>query len=353
MSAPKAWPDEGALEFTGERFIPGVQGQIWLEHWHRYHFVAPLAAGKRVLDVACGEGYGSALLAQRAAQATGADIAEAAIAHARKDYAGIANLAFVCAPCTRLPLAEASQDVVVSFETIEHIDEQQEFLAEIARVLAPEGILILSCPNKREYTDRRGYTNEFHVKELYREELAALVAAHFPASAWYGQRLSFFSVLTPESPPERGQALDAVESQPARPQHGTGEPLYYLVVAARTAEALAKVPATLSVFADRDDWLLRDYEKVTQDLRRAAGMLRDREGVLAQARGALDEAGVAARRREEERAQQFARLEATLGEHERAIDEREQEIRERYRWKWWLRLPLIRLGLMKLPRVRK
>ena len=53
------------LEFTGERFVPGVRGEIWIEHWHRYHFAARCVAGKRVLDVACGEGYGTALRALR------------------------------------------------------------------------------------------------------------------------------------------------------------------------------------------------------------------------------------------------------------------------------------------------
>ena len=70
------------LEFTGERFIPGTAGEIWHEHWHRYHFAAPLVAGLDVLDVACGEGYGSALLATRAAKVIGADIAPSAVEHA-------------------------------------------------------------------------------------------------------------------------------------------------------------------------------------------------------------------------------------------------------------------------------
>jgi 2-polyprenyl-3-methyl-5-hydroxy-6-metoxy-1,4-benzoquinol methylase len=70
------------LEFTGERFIPGTAGEIWHEHWHRYHFAAPLVSGLDVLDVACGEGYGSALLASRATKVIGADIAPAAVGHA-------------------------------------------------------------------------------------------------------------------------------------------------------------------------------------------------------------------------------------------------------------------------------
>jgi hypothetical protein len=67
-------------------------------------------------------------------------------------------------------------------------------------VLAPGGVLVLSCPNKLEYSDKRDYRNEFHVKELYRDELKRLVAARFPEIAWYGQRPSFYSVIAPESP---------------------------------------------------------------------------------------------------------------------------------------------------------
>jgi 2-polyprenyl-3-methyl-5-hydroxy-6-metoxy-1,4-benzoquinol methylase len=72
------------LPFTGERFIPGTPGEIWVEHWHRYHFAARWCEGKRVLDVACGEGYGSALLARGASRVTGVDISPEAVAHAQK-----------------------------------------------------------------------------------------------------------------------------------------------------------------------------------------------------------------------------------------------------------------------------
>ena len=68
-----------ALPFTGERFIPGVPGEIWYEHWHRYHFAAPMVAGRKVLDIACGAGYGSALLARTATRVVGADISQAAM----------------------------------------------------------------------------------------------------------------------------------------------------------------------------------------------------------------------------------------------------------------------------------
>ena len=225
------------LEFTGERFIPGTRGEIWIEHWHRYHFAAHWAAGKRVLDVACGEGYGSALLARSAAQVVGVDVSPEAILHATRAYAGVANLSFMRGDCTRLPLEDASVDLVASFETLEHIAQQAEFLDEIARVLAPEGLLLLSCPNKLEYSDRRGYANEFHVKELYREELEALVAARFPAIAWCGQKPTFFSVIAPERARGAGALAEVEEAHPSEAMDRLSEPLYFLLVASRSARA--------------------------------------------------------------------------------------------------------------------
>src|SRR5512141_2447359 len=124
-------------EFTGERFLPGAGGgDIAYEHCHRYAFARRFAAGRRVLDAACGEGYGTALLGAVAADATGVDIDAASIAHARATYGGRANVRFATGSVAALPFATASFDVVVSFETIEHLaaDEQPAMLAEIARV---------------------------------------------------------------------------------------------------------------------------------------------------------------------------------------------------------------------------
>src|SRR5260221_1921064 len=254
------------LPFTGERFVPGVQGEIWIEHWHRYHFARRFVAGKRVLDVACGEGYGSALLAREAAHVTGVDLSQPAIDHAQRTYGARENIEFACAPCTHVPLADASVDVVGSFETIQHLSQQAEFVDEIARVLRPDGLLVISCPNKSEYTDKRGFRNEFHVKELYRDELGRVVHSRFPASEWYGQRLSYFSVIAPEEAARAGQVVETSESRPDESSPVLAEPLYFVIVASRAREALGAIPAALSVLSDREELLREDHAKAMRDV---------------------------------------------------------------------------------------
>ena len=347
-----------ALAFTGERFVPGARGEIWIEHWHRYHFAARWAAGKRVLDVACGEGYGSALLARHAAHVTGADISAEAIAHAKGAYAALANAQFVQAPCTRLPLDDASIDVAVSFETVEHIAEQEEFMAELARVLKPDGVLILSCPNKLEYSDKRGHANEFHVKELYRDELAALVAKRFPESLWFGQKPTFFSLIAPETPGSAvGEIIETDEKNPPDSRPSLADPLYFVVVASRSRAALEAVPPALSVLSDRDDWVHRDYEKVMGELQMnvawresledqiarrevAIAALQDDARVVQAAKAQLDDALA-------QREATIAALNADLSARNFALVEKEHEVNRRAGWRWWLKLPLVRLGILK------
>ena len=341
------------LPFTGERFIPGTRGEIWVEHWHRYHFASRFAAGKRVVDAACGEGYGSALLAGVAAHVTGADISPEAVAHARATYAAQENLAFVEASCDRLPLGDASIDLFVTFETVEHIASQEAFVDEIARVLRPDGLLLMSCPNKLEYSDRRSFANEFHVKELYREELETLLARRFRHTHWYGQRPGFFSVIAAEPKSEVGHFVEVSEGDPALAAPAPESPLYFLVAASRSAATLGMLPATLSVLADRGDWVHRDYEKVMRMMedasrhgQRLQGLLEDREKVAAAATAELAHARAeieAARGRE--KAAQAAR-ESERAVHAEALAAREAEILRRRGIRWWLRLPFVRLGLV-------
>src|SRR5689334_14207734 len=107
------------LEWTGERYLPEIGGNIQLEHVHRYLLARDLAHDKRVLDIACGEGYGSDVLATVAAHVVGVDVSPEVIRHAKRQYRR-ANLEFSVGTCAAIPLADQSVDLVVSYETIEH-----------------------------------------------------------------------------------------------------------------------------------------------------------------------------------------------------------------------------------------
>jgi SAM-dependent methyltransferase len=252
-------PSEAALTFTGERFTPEVRGPIWYEHWHRYAAVAPLAAGRRVLDAACGEGYGSWLLASAGGRVTGVDIDAATIGHARTRYVRD-GLDYACASVTALPLADASVDLVVSFETLEHLALQREMLIEFRRVLAHDGALVLSSPNRPVYNEAGGEANRFHVRELDRAELAALLDPVFPQQAWHAQRVAAHSLLWAEARDTGPVAYDTLGGGVAERRAAPAEPMYFVVVCGAQGVELPELPA-LSVFDDGALTLWRDYAR--------------------------------------------------------------------------------------------
>ncbi len=190
------------MKFTGERFVPEealLNDEIGYEHLHRYYAATSLVSNKDVLDLACGEGYGSVLLAKHAANVTGADIDHETIAWANQKYTpSYKNLQFRQASATSIPFANHSFDVVISFETIEHLDEdmQQQFMAEIKRVLRLGGLLVMSTPDKKNYTDRYQHHNTFHLKEFYRQEFAAFVQNHFLHTAFFDQGYEVVSIIS-------------------------------------------------------------------------------------------------------------------------------------------------------------
>ena len=153
------------MEFTGERIIPGIPEweHLYLEHFYRYLFAKEFIKDKIVLDIASGTGYGSGFLKDNKAKIViGADIDFEAVSYSRKNFH---NAHYLQSDAIHLPFRNNFFDVVVSFETIEHLREYQKFLYEIKRVLKKTGVLIISSPNKLNYHGGdAGGKNRFHFK---------------------------------------------------------------------------------------------------------------------------------------------------------------------------------------------
>jgi len=178
-----------SLPYTGERIIPGaIPVPLFNEHEDRYRFAAAYVKNKSVVDVACGVGIGSQfLLDAGATRVTGIDIDPVALEYARAEYK---DCNFVACDAQRLLLADNSADVIVSFETIEHIPDPLGFLRECRRVLKPEGLFICSTPNHA--VCRWWGLNPFHNREFFPQEFTDLVASLFGELETYSQRTVFY-----------------------------------------------------------------------------------------------------------------------------------------------------------------
>lgn len=169
-----------------ERIIPAQTSSGPLaSHLVRYAFAAPHCKDKLVLDAACGVGYGTARLARDARRVVGVDRAPEAIAYARTEYA-VPTARFALADAHVLPFGNNVFDVVVSFETLEHLPRPDDFLAETARVLRPGGMLILSTPRVAR-TRRNPPENPYHVVEYSVRDLERVLARSFGNIETYGQ----------------------------------------------------------------------------------------------------------------------------------------------------------------------
>lgn len=183
-----------------ERFTPELRDkhpQLYYEHAHRYLLAKEHIEGGRVLDLACGEGYGSAILAQTADFVLGIDKDQSSIETATVRYPK-ANLNYLAADCSDTKLESQTFDYIVSFETIEHLESPQAFIAEIRRLLRPSGLLIISSPDKKEYSETNEITNPYHLNELYQEEFKELLSTRFSNCHFATQRLVAGSLIQSE-----------------------------------------------------------------------------------------------------------------------------------------------------------
>ncbi len=164
--------------WTGERLETFITDETMHEHLHRYAIALQFAQGKKILDIACGEGYGTNILSTKAIHVTGIDIDSKTIDNANIKYKN-ENLEFKNGDIKKIPVADNSFDLITCFETIEHVDEQEKILTELKRVLTDNGILIISTPEKSNYSDKTNHKNPFHKKELYGYEFKEMIDKFF------------------------------------------------------------------------------------------------------------------------------------------------------------------------------
>lgn len=259
------------LEWTGERFLPWIsESALAYEHLHRYAYAAMLVKGKRVLDLGCGEGYGSRLLADAASSVIGVDIDEQIIGHAAAKY-GAPALQFIHGSITAVPLSEDhSFDAIVCFEAIEHIEAHDALLCEVKRLLRPSGLFIVSTPNKVLYHDEAQFQNPFHVRELYFSDFQALLEHHFRNVSFLGQRVHPGSSIWPIQPSGKNEFAGFIVQRLDAEFRFIGDdkrdPLYFVALASDSTDQL---PASLSILLDHSDGHLkeaRDLERMRRSL---------------------------------------------------------------------------------------
>lgn len=263
------------LEWTGERFVPWLDDAvIAYEHIHRYAYAARFVAGKRVLDMGSGEGYGAALLARCASEVVGIDIDPAAVEHAMQKYRR-PNLSFHVASVAEVPL-KGPFDVVVCYETLEHVESQRELVGEARRLLAPGGVFIVSTPEKRTYSEEPHLDNPFHTRELHFDEFRDLLAGEFEHVRFLGQRTISGSSLWPMGAAVSnngvGEILVEKSGSGIRVSESGDRTAIYYVALASDSEALPA--AAGSVLVDASNALLSEVHGIRSEFARLQTELR-------------------------------------------------------------------------------
>lgn len=277
-------------EASPERFDPSFGHHIWYEHWHRYHWASRLAHGKVVADVACGEGYGSDLLAGAARQTVGIDAHRVTLEAARRKY-GRESLAFIHGDARALPLGDDSIDLLVSFETLEHLAQQERMIAEIARVTRPDGLAIISTPDRELYSPEGVTHNEHHVSELSASEFQELLSGFFGSVRTFGQQFQLLSVIEEvQAREETSAGLAYADTSGARETGGgPGEHVYLIAVCGQSDDIVERVALPQwHGFNDSKGSLLAHYETqvrrlmdVDAELDRTRRQLRESQAAAA------------------------------------------------------------------------
>ena len=266
------------LREDGERFLPWMAEPIVnYEHLHRYRAAARLAVGRRVIDLASGEGYGTALLSEGATSAVGVDRDHAAVSHAAATY-GSARIRFVQGSIAEVPMRGRRFDVVACFEALEHVEEQEALCAEAARLLVPGGLFVVSTPNREVYSeDARGFQNPFHVRELDLDEFSALLRRHFAEVLLFGQRVYPVSALFPLREPVSAAQEYVIAREPGAAAFRFAgatqkQPRYFIAIAS---------DRPLGAAVDRASFLVDASEQLFEEQRRSEGAVAELQRHLA------------------------------------------------------------------------
>jgi len=244
------------MEFTGERVVPGkVEPDLLNEHLSRYLFARGFASSRQVLDLGCGTGYGSAILAESAMSVFAVDISRETIVYARENYAQ-PGIDFLVANCTQLPVRSESLDLVVCFEVVEHLSEQERLLDEISRVLKQDGLLVISTPNRLYYTEERQEINPYHTHEFDHEEFSSYLKRCFEEVeiCFQNQVSSIFL-----GGPEPSRALNT-HIERLDPKWKTTSN-FFLAVCAKKAgrvppyQNLLFLPSTANLLREKEEWI--------------------------------------------------------------------------------------------------
>ncbi|OBR64338.1 hypothetical protein A7K91_12545 [Paenibacillus oryzae] len=203
-----------------ERFYPNKRDISYYEHNHRYHLASSFAKDKRILDIACGEGYGTHFLSQFASEIIGVDVDSQTIKTAQGKYLN-PNLEYKVDDINKLSFDEGYFDIVVCFETIEHVPDPFTALNNLKRVLKKDGVLIISTPNKAVYSDEKQFNNPHHIYEFYFTDFQESLEKCFPKIEIYGQRVVRGSYVW---------ELNRLDSNINNMNNGILLPMYYIAV---------------------------------------------------------------------------------------------------------------------------
>lgn len=182
-------------KYKGERLDldSSLSAGVLVEHLSRYQQVAG-TSDSEVLDVGCGAGHGSRLLAKHFCSVKGLDISEEAVRDAERLSGNVTNPTFICGSALEIPLPENSVDIVSAFEVFEHLDDWQGFLRELKRVVRPCGLIYISTPNKNIYSPGRSTPwNPHHRFEMTPSEFREALLSCFTVLNLFGQRTPVYN----------------------------------------------------------------------------------------------------------------------------------------------------------------